>query len=93
MKTAIKLLFILMVSGLAAGLIMQQNEINEKLANVLIGSSLVLGIFIVMPLFLYQRSKSRSLKDYMLTPENIKKMKEKRVDDLKFYKKEENNLD
>lgn len=82
-----------MISGLAAGLIMQQNEINEKLSNVLIGSSLVLGIFIVMPLFLYHRSKNRSLKDYMLTPENIKKMKEKKVDDLKLYKKKENNLD
>ena len=44
---------------------------NEKL----IGSGVVLLFFIVFPLFSYFRWKDKKVEDYMLTKENIDKMK------------------
>ena len=44
--------------------------------NLYIGVSLVLGFFIVMPLFIYHRWKGKDVKDYMLSKENIIKMRE-----------------
>jgi len=32
-------------------------------------------MFIVMPLFIYNRRKNKDIKDYMLTEESIKKMR------------------
>lgn len=41
-----------------------------------IGLGVASGFFIWMPLFLYHRWKGKSAKDYMLTKENLRKMKE-----------------
>ena len=50
---------------------------NEALGNKWIGTGTV-GLFLVaMPLFLYKESKGKKMKDYMLTKENIEKMREK----------------
>ena len=43
--------------------------------NLLIGASVALFFFIWMPLFIYYRWKDKRVKDYMLTQENIQKMK------------------
>ncbi len=41
----------------------------------------VAGLFLVVfPLFIYHRWKDRSLKDYMLTKENLDKMRENQRD-------------
>ena len=40
-----------------------------------IGFSVAGGFFILMPLFIYHRWKDKKVKDYMLTEENIMKMK------------------
>lgn len=40
-----------------------------------IGISMVSLFFVWMPLFIYHRWKDRSMKDYMLTKENIDKMR------------------
>jgi len=51
---------------------------NTILANKYIGFGTV-GLFLVaMPLFLIKHSKGKKMKDYMLTEENIKKMREKK---------------
>ncbi len=42
----------------------------------LIGSGVVGLFLVVFPLFSYHRWKNRSLKDYMLTKENLDKMRE-----------------
>jgi len=50
---------------------------NSVLANKFIGSGTV-GIFLIaMPLFLFKESKGKKMKDYMLTKQNIEKMREK----------------
>lgn len=51
-------------------------EAQPVLANKCIGFGTV-GIFLVaMPLFLIHYSKGKKMKDYMLTEENIKKMRQ-----------------
>lgn len=47
-------------------------EYKEKL----IGSGVVLLFFIVFPLFSYYRWKDKKVEDYMLTKENIDKMRD-----------------
>lgn len=41
-----------------------------------IGISVAVLFFLWMPIFIYHRWKKRSVKDYMLTKENIDKMRE-----------------
>jgi len=49
-------------------------EENPVTANKFIGGGTV-GLFLLaMPLFLFKESRGKSMKDYMLTNENIKKM-------------------
>ena len=79
--------FIVLVVLLSAGAIIYGFTIkgdNLVLANKYIGFGTV-GLFLIaMPLFLIKESKGKKVKDYMLTDENIKKMrarKEKRPED------------
>lgn len=51
-------------------------EEDPALGNKCIGFGTV-GLFLIaMPLFLYKESKGKKVKDYMLSEENIKKMRE-----------------
>lgn len=71
MKYIIWLCFILSIGSILSGFIFTV-DYSEKL----IGFG-VSGLFlIVFPLFIYYRWKNRSLKDYMLTKENLDKMRE-----------------
>jgi len=55
-------------------------DTQEALANKYIGSG-TLGLFLVaMPLFLYKESKHRKMKDYMLTEENVRKMRGEEIE-------------
>ena len=74
MRFSIILLFIISIIGGSIGFYIKSDD--PETGNLLIGLSLVLGFFIVMPLFLYHRWKNRSVKDYMLTKESIEKMRE-----------------
>ncbi|MFV0539648.1 MAG: hypothetical protein ACK5MZ_00215 [Aestuariibaculum sp.] len=49
--------------------------LNVDYAQKLIGFGVVGLFFIVFPLFSYYRWKDKNLKDYMLTKENIEKMR------------------
>lgn len=72
MKYIIGFLFIASLGSIIAGFILKPDPIAEKL----IGSG-VIGLFIfVIPLFTYHRWKDRKVNDYMLTKENIEKMRE-----------------
>ncbi|MGB5358920.1 MAG: hypothetical protein WBN27_03135 [Eudoraea sp.] len=52
-------------------------EEHAQMANKYIGFGTV-GLFLIaMPLFLIKESKTRKVKDYMLTEENIRKMQGK----------------
>lgn len=49
---------------------------DEIIGNKMIGLAIAGGFFVLMPTFIYHRWKDRDVKDYMLTKENIMKMKE-----------------
>ena len=71
MKYLISILTIAVFTSILLGFTLNLNY-SEKL----IGFG-VAGLFlIVFPLFIYHRSKNKSLKDYMLTKENLEKMRE-----------------
>ncbi len=76
MKYIIGILFIASVGSIIAGFILKPDVISEKL----IGYGVV-GLFIfVIPLFTYHRWKDRKVNDYMLTKENIEKMRDYQKD-------------
>jgi len=72
MKYFLTLLLLAVISGLCAGFYIKSE--NEETGQLIIGTSIMVGIFILMPIFIYHRWKDRSVKDYMLTKENIEKM-------------------
>ncbi len=79
--------FIVFVVLASAGAIIYGFTIKDEnlvLANKCIGFGTI-GLFLIaMPLFLIKESKGKKVKDYMLTDENIRKMrarKEKRTED------------
>jgi len=73
MKRLIQILFLGFIIGLSYGFYIK-NDVPAK-GNLFIGSSLVVLFFVIMPLFLYHRWNGRDVKDYMLSKENIEKMK------------------
>ena len=49
---------------------------DVALGHKLIGTSCLLGMFVLMPCFIYHRWKNKSVKDYMLTQESFDRMRE-----------------
>ena len=78
MKYIIGILFISVLIALGIGFYLKTD--NEATGNLIIGLSLMIGFLVLMPLFIYSRWKNRSVKDYMLTKENIKKMQDYQKD-------------
>ena len=64
-----------MFIGLFFG-IFSKELLGDRLGDVIIGVSVLVGTFIFMPLFLAHRWKGKKLKDYSLSDETLKKMKE-----------------
>ena len=75
MKILIKILSYLVFIGIFFG-IFYKEIIDGKIGDIIIGVSVLVGTLIFMPLFLVQRWKGKKLKDYTLSEENLKKMKE-----------------
>lgn len=53
---------------------------NDQLGDIIIGFAVLIGTFVFMPIFLAIRWKGKKLKDYTLSDENLKKMREKSKD-------------
>lgn len=71
-------LIILLISllSIVSGFVLRPTD--PVLGDRLIGSGTV-GIFLLaMPIFLFTESRGKNLKDYMLTRENLERMKEKK---------------
>jgi len=67
---------IIILSIITIGSIIIGYFVDLEYSEQLIGSG-VIGLFvIVFPLFIFHRWKDRSFKDYMLTKENLDKMRE-----------------
>ncbi len=75
MKIFVKILSYIVFIGLFFG-IFSKELLDDRLGDVIIGVSVLVGTFIFMPLFLAHRWKGKKLKDYTLSDENLKKMKE-----------------
>lgn len=78
MKYFLLILFFSVLIGLGIGFYIKLED--EATGNLIIGLSLMIGFLVLMPLFIYYRWKNRSVKDYMLTKENIKKMQDYQKD-------------
>ncbi|MBT8297961.1 MAG: hypothetical protein KJO52_06465 [Maribacter sp.] len=73
MKYIISLIVIASLGAILYGFSIQEEELS--LAHKYIGFGTA-GLFLVaMPLFLYKESKGKKMNDYMLTEENIRKMR------------------
>lgn len=53
-----------------------KNYVEAVVGNKIIGFAVVGATFIFLPLFLYHRWNGKQLKDYTLSEENLKKMRE-----------------
>ncbi|WP_115462719.1 hypothetical protein [Winogradskyella aurantiaca] len=68
-------LFILSIALIGSGFLIE-TEHREKL----IGSGVLVLFLLGFPLFSYYRWKGKDVKDYMLTKENLEKMRENQRD-------------
>jgi hypothetical protein len=78
MKYIILILFLASFGSILTGFMLDV-EYSQKL----IGFGVLGLFFIVFPLFSYYHWKDKNLKDYMLTKENLDKMREREGDNRK----------
>lgn len=81
MKWIIRILFVLILASIAVGYYFK-NVGNHILGDRMVGLAILASAFILMPLFIYHRSKGKNLKDYMFTQENLNKMHKKSPENL-----------
>lgn len=74
MKHLLQILVLISVFGVSYGFYLRPEQLQK--GDLFIGLSLVLLFFITMPIFIYRRWKGKDVKDYMLSKENILKMRE-----------------
>ena len=70
MKYIIWFFFIVSVASIVSGYFL-----DESYSQKLIGGGVVVLFFVVFPLFSYYRWKDKKVEDYMITKENIDKMR------------------
>ena len=76
MRTIIKILAILIGLAIGTGYYFKWQD-QDLLGDRIIGIAVLVSAFILLPLFLYHSWKGKRLKDYTLTDENIKKMRDR----------------
>lgn len=67
---------VIILTLVSAGLIITGFTVESENSQKLIGSGVAVLFLLVFPLFSYYRWKDKNLKDYMLTKENLDKMRE-----------------
>ena len=74
LKHIIIVIVLLSLTSIGYGFSIKEEDVD--MANKYIGVGTI-GLFLIaMPLFLLKESRGKSMKDYMLTKENIKKMQD-----------------
>mgnify|MGYP001363902349 FL=1 len=86
MKIFLKFFFIIQIFSLIIGFY-YKTYLKYEVGDKIIGFTVLIGVFVFMPLFLYDRWNGKKLKDYTLTEENIKKIKNQ----LEFNKRKKKN--
>ncbi|NND61670.1 MAG: hypothetical protein HKN48_00600 [Flavobacteriaceae bacterium] len=74
MRYFLSILFLGIVVTLCYGFYVKPEDL--KTGEFCIGISITALFFVWMPTFIYHRWKNKNVKDYMLTKENIEKMRE-----------------
>jgi hypothetical protein len=74
MKWFLRIFFVLVIVNIIAGYVIRQDDL--ALGEKWIGFSVATGFLVYMPIFLVHRWEGKQLKDYTLSTENLKKMKE-----------------
>jgi uncharacterized membrane protein len=69
----LRILLIAVFTGMGIGFYVKSSD--EKLGHLIIGTSIVVGVFVLMPVFIYHRWKDKNVQDYMLTKESIERMR------------------
>ncbi len=72
MKLFLKIFTFLLVASLGYGFYIKSSE--TLLGDRIIGISVLVFSFVLMPLFIAFRWKKRRIEDYIMTPESIEKM-------------------
>ncbi len=75
MKYIIRFLFVAVILLVSVGYV-YKNMGNHPTGDRWVGIGILTATFILMPLFIYRSWKGKKVKDYMLTEENIQKMKD-----------------
>ncbi|GAA4308813.1 hypothetical protein GCM10023115_36550 [Pontixanthobacter gangjinensis] len=79
MKIFMKILGIAILIAIGVGFYFRLND-DVLTGDRIIGIAVLTSAFILMPVFLYVRWKGKRLKDYTLSEENLKKMRDKGID-------------
>ncbi|WP_238388488.1 hypothetical protein [Christiangramia aestuarii] len=74
-----KILGIAILIAIGVGFYFRLND-DVLTGDRIIGIAVLTSAFILMPVFLYVRWKGKRLKDYTLSEENLKKMRDKGID-------------
>ncbi|OQD44066.1 hypothetical protein [Croceivirga radicis] len=77
MKSRYLVALIVLASFAAIGYGLYTSDETTTTHHKYIGFGVIGLFFIAMPLFLFTESKGKQMKDYMLTKENIEKMRKK----------------
>lgn len=75
MKYVIRILFVIVVVLVSVGYY-YKNTGDHLTGDKWVGIGILGASFILMPLFIYHRWKDKKVKDYMLTEENLQKMRD-----------------
>lgn len=79
MKLVLKILAIAIFLAIGVGFYFRLTD-DVLLGDRIIGISVLVSAFILMPIFLYVRWKGKRLQDYTLSQENLKKMQDRGID-------------
>ena len=74
LKKIILIIFISIIIAILTGFYIKSTG-NELTGDRIIGIAVLSIAFVLMPLFIFYRSKGKKFKDYMLTKENLDKMR------------------
>ena len=75
MKYVIRILFVAIVLLVCIGYYFKNTGDHAK-GDIWVGLGVLIASLILMPLFIYHRWKNKKVKDYMLTEENLNKMRD-----------------
>ncbi|NJW52274.1 hypothetical protein [Salinimicrobium oceani] len=73
-----KIVAILIGIAILTGFYIMQED--QAFGDRIVGLSVLASVFILLPMFLVLRWRGKKLKDYTLSDENLKKMREKKKD-------------